>query len=159
MEQDTRNIFIDCTGKDHTKVKIVLNTLIAMFSQYCEEPFTVEPVEVIYEEDSVFPAGETLEMPDLTEKSLDCDIKEMCSVIGVELDMETIRAYLLKMQVRGGGSGRGGEGRGGVCAGRRSGSFRSGEEKVRSTHSQRHHHAMVFGVHGHHDRRCRWSRR
>lgn len=34
---NTKNVFIDVTGTDLTKSKIVLNTVIAAFSEYCEE--------------------------------------------------------------------------------------------------------------------------
>ena len=32
--------FIECTGTDYTKLNIVLNTVVCMFSQYCAKPFT-----------------------------------------------------------------------------------------------------------------------
>lgn len=44
---DTRDVFIECTATDLTKAKVVLNTVCAMFSEYCEQPYVVEPVEVI----------------------------------------------------------------------------------------------------------------
>lgn len=37
---DTRNVFIEVTATDRTKVEIVTNILVAMFSQYCDEAFT-----------------------------------------------------------------------------------------------------------------------
>lgn len=37
---DTKNVFIEITATDKTKVEIVNNILVAMFSRYCEEPFT-----------------------------------------------------------------------------------------------------------------------
>lgn len=37
---NTRNIFIDVTATDETKLGIVVNIISAMFSEYCEEPFT-----------------------------------------------------------------------------------------------------------------------
>ena len=37
----THNIFIDVTATDRTKLEIVINILVAMFSQYTEEPFTL----------------------------------------------------------------------------------------------------------------------
>lgn len=40
-------MFIECTATDLTKAKIVLNTVVCMFSEYCSTPFEVEPVEVI----------------------------------------------------------------------------------------------------------------
>merc|ERR1712223_966361 len=51
---NTRNIFIEVTATDLTKASIVLDTLITMFSQYCDKPFTVEPVETF------LPGGEKL---------------------------------------------------------------------------------------------------
>ena len=47
----TRNILIECTATDRTKANIVLDTMVAMFSQHCAQPFTVEPVDVVYEGD------------------------------------------------------------------------------------------------------------
>ncbi len=44
---DTRDIFIECTATDLTKAKIVLNTVVTMFSEYCSTKFEVEPVEVV----------------------------------------------------------------------------------------------------------------
>ncbi|TGZ55489.1 hypothetical protein CRM22_010398 [Opisthorchis felineus] len=43
----TRNIFIEATATDLHKACIVLDTLVTMFSEYCDPQFTVEPVEVI----------------------------------------------------------------------------------------------------------------
>src|SRR5947208_16987378 len=37
---NTKNVFIECTATDFTKAKIVLNTVVTMFSEYCAEPFT-----------------------------------------------------------------------------------------------------------------------
>jgi phenylalanyl-tRNA synthetase beta chain len=42
----TRNVFIECTATDLTKAHLVLNTVVAMFSEYCDARFTVEPVQV-----------------------------------------------------------------------------------------------------------------
>lgn len=49
----TRDIFIECTGTDLAKVNIVLDTMVTMFSQYCAEAFTVEPVDVTYQHQGV----------------------------------------------------------------------------------------------------------
>ncbi|CAH8590278.1 unnamed protein product [Dicrocoelium dendriticum] len=48
----TRNIFIDITATDLYKASVVLDTLVTMFSEYCEVPYTVEPVEVIQHDGS-----------------------------------------------------------------------------------------------------------
>jgi phenylalanyl-tRNA synthetase beta chain len=37
---NTQNIFIDVTATDETKLNIVVNIICALFSEYCEEPFT-----------------------------------------------------------------------------------------------------------------------
>lgn len=37
---NTRNVFIDLTATDMTKLNIVTNIVVTMFSEYCEEPFT-----------------------------------------------------------------------------------------------------------------------
>jgi len=40
---DTTDVFIDCTATDQTKLEIVINIMVAMFSMYCSEPFTYIP--------------------------------------------------------------------------------------------------------------------
>jgi len=37
---DTKNVFIDVTGTDLNKCKIVLDTLVTMFSCHCSGQFT-----------------------------------------------------------------------------------------------------------------------
>ena len=37
---NTRNVFIEITATDLTKAKIVLDTLVTMFSEYCDQQFT-----------------------------------------------------------------------------------------------------------------------
>uniref|UniRef100_A0A8D0YY80 Phenylalanine--tRNA ligase beta subunit n=1 Tax=Sus scrofa TaxID=9823 RepID=A0A8D0YY80_PIG len=56
---NTRNVFIECTGTDFTKAKIVLDTIVTMFSEYCDNQFTVEAAEV------VFPNGKLHTFPEL----------------------------------------------------------------------------------------------
>lgn len=36
---NTRNVFIDVTATDETKLGIVVNIVATMFSEYCAEPF------------------------------------------------------------------------------------------------------------------------
>lgn len=43
---DTTDVFIESTATDRTKLEIVINIMTSMFSQYCTQPFTVEPVEI-----------------------------------------------------------------------------------------------------------------
>jgi len=37
---NTRNVFIDVTAIDQTKLDIVVNMVATMFSEYCDDPFT-----------------------------------------------------------------------------------------------------------------------
>ncbi|KTW31449.1 phenylalanine-tRNA ligase, beta subunit [Pneumocystis carinii B80] len=43
---NTKNVLIEVTATDQTKLEIVTNIMVAMFSCYSEEPFTIEPVQV-----------------------------------------------------------------------------------------------------------------
>uniref|UniRef100_A0AAY5EXZ0 Phenylalanine--tRNA ligase beta subunit n=1 Tax=Electrophorus electricus TaxID=8005 RepID=A0AAY5EXZ0_ELEEL len=45
---NTKNVFIECTATDLTKAKIVLDMIVTMFSEHCDQPFTVEEAEVVY---------------------------------------------------------------------------------------------------------------
>ncbi|EDS36637.1 phenylalanyl-tRNA synthetase beta chain [Culex quinquefasciatus] len=47
IKLETRNVFIECTATDLTKAKIVLDTIVCMFSAHCANPFTVEPCDVV----------------------------------------------------------------------------------------------------------------
>lgn len=37
---NTKNVFIDLTATDETKLEIVSNIICTMFSEYCEDAFT-----------------------------------------------------------------------------------------------------------------------
>jgi phenylalanyl-tRNA synthetase beta subunit len=41
---NTRNVFIDVTATDETKLGIVVDIISAMFAEYCAEPFTYVPL-------------------------------------------------------------------------------------------------------------------
>lgn len=44
---DMIDVFIECMVMDLNKVKIVLNIMVIMFSEYCVESFIVESVDVV----------------------------------------------------------------------------------------------------------------
>ena len=92
----TKDVFIECTATDHTKGHIVLQTIVAMFSQYCADPFTIEPVDVVYENDGI--PDETT--PDLKTRDVEAKVPYIKSLIGVE-DLETSKIcdYLDMMQL------------------------------------------------------------
>ena len=71
ISAQTKNVLIECTCTDITKGKIVLNTIIAMFSQYSSTPFSCEAMDVIYpsgpSHDARF-AGKKVVTPDLSKR-------------------------------------------------------------------------------------------
>merc|ERR1719223_2407861 len=44
----TKNVFIECTATDQHKAEQALDVVVTMFSEYCENKFEVEAVEVTY---------------------------------------------------------------------------------------------------------------
>ncbi|XP_042382943.1 phenylalanine--tRNA ligase beta subunit, cytoplasmic-like isoform X1 [Zingiber officinale] len=89
----TRNVFIECTATDLTKAKIVLNTMVTMFSEYCEKKFEVEPVEVIYSD------GKSMICPDLSVSRMEVPLSEIIDPIGISLDVSEVVTLLNKMQL------------------------------------------------------------
>ena len=89
---NTRNVFIDITATDKTKLEIVNHALVSMFSQYCEEPFTVEPVKILSPHN-----GESRETPDLTPRSTQASAGFINSVCGLSKSREGICKLLKKM--------------------------------------------------------------
>uniref|UniRef100_A0AAV1V4Z7 phenylalanine--tRNA ligase n=1 Tax=Peronospora matthiolae TaxID=2874970 RepID=A0AAV1V4Z7_9STRA len=105
----TKNVFIECTATDMTKANVVLNTMVAMFSEYCAKPFKVEPVRVIYEDESVNASEMT---PDLSKRSVEVAIKDVYSMLfgkgePIELDIDRMCKLCDKMQLNAKPSGNG----------------------------------------------------
>jgi phenylalanyl-tRNA synthetase beta chain len=88
---NTKNIFIECTATDSTKANVVLNTIIAMYSEYAKKPFTVEPVQVVYPDNTV------LTYPDLSTKKLSASLNFITSSIGIELSAKEVVFQLERM--------------------------------------------------------------
>lgn len=91
---NTKNVFIELTGTDKTKLEIVLDQLVTMFSRYCKEPFTVEPVEIVSEHN-----GQSRITPDLEEKEMDVSVDFINSALGLELNSDEIGSCLKKMSL------------------------------------------------------------
>jgi phenylalanyl-tRNA synthetase beta chain len=108
IQLHTKNIFIECTATDITKANIVLDTMVTMFSQYCEVPFSVEEVEVRYAAGpATTPSGEPLLIPEsrtqitplLSTRECEATVAEINSIIGVELEPEQICRLCESMQL------------------------------------------------------------
>ncbi|CAJ0912669.1 17588_t:CDS:10 [Entrophospora sp. SA101] len=89
----TKNVFIECTATDLSKAKIVLNTVVTMFSEYCEQPFTVEPVEVIY------PDGTCHTYPNLNPRRMEAKVDYINACIGIKLNAIDIIKLLNRMSL------------------------------------------------------------
>ena len=100
----TRNVFIECTATDLTKAGVTLNTMVAMFSRYCEQAFTVEPVHVEYESSHGYApvAGKSFETPDLSERIMEVPAGLLTRCINPEspLALDTVVDLLARMGLR-----------------------------------------------------------
>lgn len=98
----TKNIFIEATATDLTKAEIVLDTIVAMFSQYSKNKFVVEPVKVVYEDGST----PTTVYPKLEYREQTVNITRMNTKIGVEVEKKNVSKLLAKMGLAGKDSGK-----------------------------------------------------
>ncbi|ODV89034.1 hypothetical protein CANCADRAFT_133023 [Tortispora caseinolytica NRRL Y-17796] len=89
---DTTNVLIDVTATDRTKCEIVMNQMVAMFSQYCSEPFLIEPCEIIDEA-----TGESHLCPNIAPRTMEASIDYLNSCCGLDLSPEEICSHLSKM--------------------------------------------------------------
>ena len=88
---NTRNVFIECTGTDLTKTKVVLDTLVTMFSAHCAEKFVVEEAEVVQTDGSV------VTYPPLKTRTEVIERAKVNGLVGVDLDARRIAELLTKM--------------------------------------------------------------
>ncbi|AGO11464.1 AaceriACR219Wp [[Ashbya] aceris (nom. inval.)] len=93
---DTRNVFIEVTATDRTKAEVVLNQLVAMFSRYCDDKFSVEAVEIVSEHNN-----ESRITPNFTERKINVSAEYINSCLGLQLSLEEICACLKKMSLHG----------------------------------------------------------
>ncbi|KAJ2907236.1 phenylalanyl-tRNA beta subunit [Zalerion maritima] len=89
---DTKNVFIEITATDETKLDIVCNIMVAMFSQYCAEPLTIEPVKIVSEHN-----GMTRLTPSLEPRLFEVEVDYLNSCTGLNESPEAICKLLEKM--------------------------------------------------------------
>ncbi|KAJ3843376.1 phenylalanyl-tRNA synthetase subunit beta [Lentinula raphanica] len=90
---NTTNVFIDVTATDQTKLDIVVNMVATMFSEYCSEPFTIEPVKMI------LPDGTVKISPDLSERKMSAHASYVNSCTGLSLKSDEVANLLSKMSL------------------------------------------------------------
>ncbi|KZM24790.1 Phenylalanine--tRNA ligase [Ascochyta rabiei] len=86
---DTKNVFIEITATDKTKVEIVNHMLIAMFAGYAE---SIEPIKIISPHNN-----ESRESPDLSPREWKAEVDYLNNVTGLDLSPEEISKLLSKM--------------------------------------------------------------
>ncbi|KJA30155.1 hypothetical protein HYPSUDRAFT_32253 [Hypholoma sublateritium FD-334 SS-4] len=91
---NTRNVFIDVTATDQTKLDIVVNMVATMFSEYCAEPFAIEPVKV------VLPSGEVRITPDLSGREMTAHASYVNSCTGLSLSSQDVATLLTRMALK-----------------------------------------------------------
>jgi len=91
---NTENVFIEVTGTDLTKASITLNTVLAMFSEYCGDKFSVEPVEVV---DS---AGKSTIFPDIATRNVETSVEFINKSLGANVAPSEMIDLLQKMSVK-----------------------------------------------------------
>lgn len=93
---DTKNVFIDVTATDETKLQYVVDMIVTMFSEYCSEPFTVEPVKLVFEEGCTGGAR-TVMSPRLAPRPFVARASYVNSCTGLSLDRAQVVELLKKM--------------------------------------------------------------
>jgi len=88
---NTRNIFIDVTATDQTKLDIVVNIVSTMFSEYCAEPYTIEPVKTI------LPNGQIRICPNLSGRKTVAHASYVNSCTGLSLSSLEVSKLLQRM--------------------------------------------------------------
>ncbi|ORY63548.1 phenylalanyl-tRNA synthetase [Pseudomassariella vexata] len=89
---DSKNVLIECTATDATKLEIVINMMVTMFSVYSEEQFTVEPVKVLSDHN-----GQTRITPNLSPRIEKVEVDYLNNCLGLQESPETICELLFKM--------------------------------------------------------------
>ncbi|KAL0931690.1 Phenylalanine-tRNA ligase beta subunit [Colletotrichum truncatum] len=89
---NTTNVFIEMTATDNTKLDIVCDMMVTMFSNYCAEPFTVEPVKIVSEHN-----GASRTTPKLQPRTVDVEIDYLNACTGLNESPETLCKLLTKM--------------------------------------------------------------
>jgi len=88
---NTKNIFFEVTATDLTKAGMVLDTLVTMFSQYCDTPFQVEPVV------TELPDGTSLVYPKLPYRTQTISQGKVNSMVGADIELEKMAGLIQDM--------------------------------------------------------------
>jgi phenylalanyl-tRNA synthetase beta chain len=99
IQLSTTNVFIECTGTDLTKCNIVLDTVVTMFSEYCEKPFTIDAVDIIYENSDGLENKIDQITPSLSTRTVNTKVNEINGTIGIDITTDEMIKMLNRMQL------------------------------------------------------------
>jgi phenylalanyl-tRNA synthetase beta chain len=91
---NTKNIFIECTATDLTKAKIVLDTIVTLFSQHCSEKFHIEAIEVVNSD------GTAVKYPELKYRIENVSVEKINKYIGIDSTAEDLANMLSRMYLK-----------------------------------------------------------
>jgi phenylalanyl-tRNA synthetase beta chain len=86
---NTKNVLIEITATDKTKVEIVNHMLVAMFAGYAE---SIEPLKIVSPHNN-----ESRESPDLSAREMKVEVDYLNQVTGLDLSPEEISKLLARM--------------------------------------------------------------
>ncbi|XP_064535651.1 phenylalanine--tRNA ligase beta subunit [Drosophila montana] len=87
----TKNVFIECTATDLTKAKVVLDTIVCLFSEHCAQKFTVEPCDVVQTD------GTSISYPKLAVREERVSVKRANAYIGISEPANKLADMLTRM--------------------------------------------------------------
>lgn len=87
VTEDTKDIFIECSGSDLELLQTILNILVTMFS---DMGGSIESVDVEYKD-------KTITTPDLTPIKRTVHLKNVKSMLGLNLDEKKVKELLTRM--------------------------------------------------------------
>ena len=95
---NTKNVFIECTATDLTKANIVLDTVVAMFSEYAARPFTVESVTVNFVNNDM-EIVDSYVTPQMYTRKETASVRLVNSLIGIDVDPHPMAQLCNKIQL------------------------------------------------------------
>lgn len=95
---DTKNVFIECTATDLTKANIVLDTVVTMFSEHCAQPFSVEPVKVVFIDENGNEINSYVS-PQMFHRQEQAQVDFVNSLIGINITAQQMVTLCNKIQL------------------------------------------------------------
>lgn len=89
----TKNVLIEVTATDLSKAQVGLNMIVAAFSRYCKDPYTVESVTIKTAD------GKEMVTPDWTGRTETVSVAYINRMTGLDLSAEQIAKLLAKMML------------------------------------------------------------